>query len=207
MQRGEAQIAIEAPPETVYALVADVTRMGEWSPECYRCAWLDGATGPAVGARFRGYNRWRGCRWSRTVVVTVADPGREFEFETVPTRLYRDSTRWRYRFAPRDRGTLVTESFEVTAINRYLQAGEVLVGRAPGIVPAMQRTLERLKAAAETGARRAQPEGAGASPRRHDHSSAAPGAAVYGLPRLPRGDQAVSVEASQALARRFPDER
>ena len=35
--------------ETVYELVADVTRMPEFSPEIRRCSWLDGATGPAVG--------------------------------------------------------------------------------------------------------------------------------------------------------------
>ena len=54
---GEARIEIEAAPLTVYELVSDITRMGEWSPECYRCEWLDGATTAAPGARFRGHNR------------------------------------------------------------------------------------------------------------------------------------------------------
>ncbi len=34
-----AEIDIDAP-ERVYALLADVTRMGEWSPECVRCQWM-----------------------------------------------------------------------------------------------------------------------------------------------------------------------
>lgn len=59
---------VEAPPETVWALVADVTRMGEWSPETVRCTWVDGATGPELGAAFKGDNkrglaRLPGCRW------------------------------------------------------------------------------------------------------------------------------------------------
>ena len=53
----EVTIDVSAPPERVYGLISDITRMGEWSPECRRCEWIDGATGPAVGARFRGHNR------------------------------------------------------------------------------------------------------------------------------------------------------
>ncbi|MGO9154394.1 SRPBCC family protein [Mycobacterium sp.] len=41
-QRGRESIEIAAPPEVVYDLLADITRMGEWSPECCRCVWLDG---------------------------------------------------------------------------------------------------------------------------------------------------------------------
>ena len=50
-------IEIETPPERVYELVSDVTRMGDWSPECTSCSWTDGATGPAVGARFKARNK------------------------------------------------------------------------------------------------------------------------------------------------------
>ena len=35
---------VDAPPEDVYDLVADIQRMGEWSPETYRCSWRGGAT-------------------------------------------------------------------------------------------------------------------------------------------------------------------
>jgi uncharacterized protein YndB with AHSA1/START domain len=33
-KRGHAGIDIAAPPERVFGLITDVTRMGEWSPEC-----------------------------------------------------------------------------------------------------------------------------------------------------------------------------
>ena len=34
--------------------MSDVTKIGSYSPETFEAQWLDGATGPAVGARFRG---------------------------------------------------------------------------------------------------------------------------------------------------------
>src|SRR5687768_14377997 len=60
---GEASTYVEAPPERCYALVTDIGRMGEWSPETVRAQWLDGATAPAVGARFRGTNKEGVIRW------------------------------------------------------------------------------------------------------------------------------------------------
>ena len=45
---------IDAPPDVLYDLVTDVRRMGEWSPETVEADWIGGASGPEVGARFRG---------------------------------------------------------------------------------------------------------------------------------------------------------
>ncbi len=72
----------DAPPEQVWALVSDVTRIGEYSPETFEAEWTHGATGPAVGARFRGHVRRNGVGpvyWS-PCVVTVCDPFEEFAF-------------------------------------------------------------------------------------------------------------------------------
>ena len=46
---------IAAPAETVWAMVSDVTRMGEWSEECHTCEWHEEFDGPAVGAVFDGH--------------------------------------------------------------------------------------------------------------------------------------------------------
>jgi Polyketide cyclase / dehydrase and lipid transport len=147
---GQATIWIAAPPKRVYALVSDLTRMGEYSPECYKVTWLDGASGPAVGARARGWNSYHGMRWARDVVVLVATPGREFTFQTIPQApLYLDSNVWRYQFAASNGGTSVTESFATVKIAPWIQAFEIITGR-PRKMPAwMQQTLERIKAAAE----------------------------------------------------------
>ena len=100
---------IDAPADSLYALVSDVTRMGEWSPENVGGRWLRGAAGPAVGARFRGSNRrgWR--RWSTTCTVVAAEPGRVFAFDVsvggVP------ASRWTYDFTADGDATVVTETW------------------------------------------------------------------------------------------------
>ena len=74
----EVTIDIDASPQTVYGLISDITRMGEWSPECVRCSWAKGATGPAIGARFKAKNKGgRGPAWYNTPKVTAAEPGRD----------------------------------------------------------------------------------------------------------------------------------
>ena len=71
---GQATIHINATPDTVFALVSDVTRMGEWSPETIHCEWVEGATGPAVGAKFKGTNKLGFYKWSTTPTITELSP-------------------------------------------------------------------------------------------------------------------------------------
>ena len=155
MQRGttgEAQVHIEAPPDTVYAVVSDVTRMGEWSPETTKCEWLDGAAGPAVGARFKGSNKHGPARWTTKPKVVVAEPGREFAFE-VDT-----DVRWSYRFDPEGTGTRVTESFEMLRDMRwyYAFAERWVMGikdRHADLERGMAETVQRIKQVVESSPR------------------------------------------------------
>ncbi len=48
-------VHIAAPPTAVWDLVSDVTKIGRYSPETFEAEWVDGATGPAVGTKFRGH--------------------------------------------------------------------------------------------------------------------------------------------------------
>ena len=48
-------VHMNASPEQIWELVSDVTKIGRYSPETFEAEWLDGATGPAAGARFRGH--------------------------------------------------------------------------------------------------------------------------------------------------------
>jgi hypothetical protein len=149
--QGSEQIQINASTERVYALVADLTRMGEWSPECQRVEWDDAATGPALGATFTGHNRGgplQLLRWSRRGRVIAADPGREFAFTTEEAG--RDSTVWRYRFQACQGGTIAVESYDVKWIPRWIRAADVLTRRKGQLQRAMASTLEQLKATAET---------------------------------------------------------
>jgi hypothetical protein len=149
---GKVATNIDVSPEVLYDLVSNVRRMGEWSPECRRCEWIDGATGPAVGARFKGSNGHGLARWSTTTKVVAAESGREFAFVT--THLGRDMTKWSYRFEPAPNGTVVTESFEMLRdlpwyfrlSNRFLMGVQ---DRRADLEQNMADTLQRLKTTSE----------------------------------------------------------
>lgn len=108
---GRATVMIGVPADRVWAMVSDVTRTGEWSPENTGGVWLDGATGPVVGARFRGTNRRGRTKWATSCEVIAAVPGREFAFVT--GRAARPETVWRYVIEPVGGEARVTESFEL----------------------------------------------------------------------------------------------
>jgi len=151
--RGEAQIYIEAPPEKVYELISDVTRVGEWSPECRRCEWLDGATGPAVGVRFRGHNGHKWIRWGVTAKITEAEPGKVFAFATQPFVPINKSrqTLWRYELKATDSGTTLIESFHalwVIPMVVLLTFGGKKARQAQ-LDRNLETSLARIKAAAE----------------------------------------------------------
>jgi uncharacterized protein YndB with AHSA1/START domain/hemerythrin-like domain-containing protein len=144
---GSVERVVPAPPEAVWALLADVTRTGEWSPECRGARWLDGATAPVPGARFRGVNRWGLVRWTRDCEVVTAEPGRELSWRTVPQGTKSDSTLWRFRLEPVEGGTRVEQSYEVLvplpeALQRVIVRS--LMPHHADMRPHMARTLERL---------------------------------------------------------------
>jgi uncharacterized protein YndB with AHSA1/START domain len=141
-----ATIEIDAPPAFVYDLVMDVTRMGEWSPECTRCDWL-GEPGQ-VDSTFRGRNRSGPARWSTVARVLVADRPREFTFATQ----YRGkvATRWSYTFDGDDT-TTVTETFESVTTPFLIGLAErwFIRGRQAQLEAGMAQTLAAIKAVAE----------------------------------------------------------
>jgi hypothetical protein len=100
-------IHVAATPEQVYALVADVTRMGDWSPICKACWWDEGA-GPQVGAWFTGRNVTAERTWETRSQVVAAEPGRKFAWEVNDGWVY-----WGYEMAAEDGGTRLTESWEL----------------------------------------------------------------------------------------------
>lgn len=143
---GSVQRHVDASPTAVYELISDVTRTGEWSPECRRCEWVDGADRATVGTRFRGWNRWRLARWSRLVEVVAAEPARELAFRTLPDWFNRDSTTWRYLLEPAGDGTLITESYEIHRVPAFpvsvLQ--RLFLRHHADMRPHMEQTLERI---------------------------------------------------------------
>jgi uncharacterized protein YndB with AHSA1/START domain len=146
-ERSSVSTDVAAPPEKVWALVADVTRMGEWSPECYTASWDDGSNAPAVGAHFSGTNKAGDYEWTVPCEITECEPGKVFEF--VAPRGVETVTRWRYEFAANaSGGTTLTESFDAPLIN-VPGTGANFDGRFEMLCAACEATLANIKAAAE----------------------------------------------------------
>ncbi len=146
----EVTVHMAATPDEVWTLVSDVTRIGEFSPETFEGEWLDGATGPAVGATFRGHvkRNGRGPVYWTTCRVVAAEPGGEFAFEVLTGGKALNT--WRYVLRPAGDGTDVTESFSL-APTLSLRLYWALFGWARGRTNrnGMRTTLERIKAVVE----------------------------------------------------------
>lgn len=148
MLRVERSIA--ATPEAAWELIADITRMGEWSPETTSAEWTAGAGGPVPGARFKGTNQMGPKKWRSDCVVTACVPGKRFAFEVKvgPFKV----AGWAYEFAPTDSGCLVTEQWEDHRGALVTWISPVITGtkdRARRNQETMTMTLERLAAALE----------------------------------------------------------
>ena len=148
--RGEVSVWMDAPPDVVWDLVSDVTRIGEFSPETFEAKWTRGSTGPEVGAVFKGHVKrngvgptyWSLCR------VTACEPERLFEFSVGTDDIHVNN--WGYRLEPKDGGTEVTEYFRLEP--RWFMRGYWLVlGALRGRTNkrGMRTTLERMKAVVE----------------------------------------------------------
>jgi Hemerythrin HHE cation binding domain/Polyketide cyclase / dehydrase and lipid transport len=119
-KQGHIEVDVDAAPDAVWEVVRDVTRIGEWSHECVGAEWLDGATKAVPGVRFRGRNRNGIWRWGRLCEIVDVQPS-ELVWRTVPTRLYPDSSEWRIKLHPTDKGTRIEQTFRVLKAPRLLE--------------------------------------------------------------------------------------
>lgn len=141
---------IQAPADVVYDAIADITRMGEWSPECVSCSWIDGSSTPTVGARFEGTNKNNGNEWVTQSQVRVAEPGVEFAFDC----FFRDFkfSSWGYTIEAVEGGCVVTETWDDYRPEEATKASVSISGvddRVAFNKAAMTTTLERIAAAVE----------------------------------------------------------
>jgi uncharacterized protein YndB with AHSA1/START domain len=158
-----AEEVVAARPELVWDLVADITRVGEWSPECNRAAWLGEPGRPQPGARFTGHNRLsNGFEYEVTCVVTEADRPRAFGWMVLDDSgdPARPSSSWRYRIDPLPGGgSRIRQRFTHGPGASYLRAAaaqapdraaEIIAARRDGLRANMTATLRAMKAAAES---------------------------------------------------------
>ena len=144
-------VHMAASPEAIWELVSDVTKIGLYSPETFEAEWLEGASAPAVGAKFRGHvkRNGKGPTYWTTCTVLECEPGRTFGFGVGPGD--KPINVWRYQLEPQGDGTDVTESFQL-AQTAPLRVYWAPLGRARGRTNrnGMRTTLERVKAQVES---------------------------------------------------------
>ncbi|MDH4352907.1 MAG: SRPBCC family protein [Actinomycetota bacterium] len=141
---GSVTVAVDAPAEQVFALVSDLSRMGQWSPECV------GVEGPTermgVGSAFVGRNRRDGNEWTTSCTVVAWEPGALLAFFAGDEET---GTTWTYRVRPQGDGRCeLTESFDSRRL-RHPEWQPMLAGRAEQLVDDMADTVAAVKRAAE----------------------------------------------------------
>lgn len=149
--RVEVEREIAAGPEVVWQLVSDLPRMGEWSPENAGGEWVGGATGPAVGAKFKGRNVAGSHNWSTTVTVVDAVPGERFSFHvtTGPMQI----AEWSFDLVPTEVGCTVTQTWVDRRGKLITFVGSKLSGvddRTEFSRQSMEQTLAGIAAVAES---------------------------------------------------------
>ena len=148
-------LTIDAPADEIYALLADVSAMGRWSPVC---------TGGRYDADdptwFTGDNAIGEFTWSTRCRVDVAEPGRDFAFVNCGQEGAHEIVRWGFVLRPAGEGqTEVTQTWEVLPayVESFLNESEVtgdvaqrLDGMKGMAESGMPETLAKLKAEAES---------------------------------------------------------
>jgi Polyketide cyclase / dehydrase and lipid transport len=132
-KHAEESLLIEAPPEVLYDLVADLTRMGEISSVCTGGFYDDDAVRGA-GAWFTGRNQTPQLRWETRCHVVTADRPSEVAWEmcggralppeneaqpAAPHGAEEPVSRWRYTFRAVEGGTEVVESWELLRVRDH----------------------------------------------------------------------------------------
>jgi uncharacterized protein YndB with AHSA1/START domain len=170
--RVDAEIAVTAPPEVVWDLLADIANITAWSPECIRTAWLDDRHDVRPGARFSGRNRLPdGLEWTVTCVITEARrPGTlawvVLDDEDATQTVEYPSSRWRYDLDTSPGGDTVVRQYFVhgpaDSRLRWLmrrspeRAAKIVENRRFMLETNMTHSLAEMKAAAEQQHHKAQ---------------------------------------------------
>jgi hypothetical protein len=156
----EVATRIGAPREAVWAVITDVTRMSEFSPELVKARWLDtGVERPVVGARFSGTNNLGGFEWARVCTVVTAEEPTTFayivgdRFDGTPTG------EWRFEIETDGSGTVLRQRFSHTREGRSgtrllaeqdpANAESIIDVRRSVLERGMATTLEAIKKAIE----------------------------------------------------------
>ena len=108
----ESSIDIAATPAVVFALVQDISLPGRFSGEFQGAEWLDGATGPALGARFVGRNEHPQVgQWETTSTIVELEPDRLLAYAVGDPA--NPAATWRFTLQPAGSGTRLTHWMQI----------------------------------------------------------------------------------------------
>lgn len=142
-----ASVDVAAPPERVWAVVSDVTRMPEWSPELRRLYPVGGRE-PRVGMRLIGVNRRGYALWPTTSTVVRLEPERAVAWKT-----RQSGATWTYELEPTAVGTRLTGRRELAKYTLGTALFAPVIGGAAGhdreLADGIRSTLDRIKTTIE----------------------------------------------------------
>ncbi len=145
----EDSIRIDAPPARIWAMVSDVRRMAEWSPQVVSTRVADGAE-PGDGVAFTNRNEYGEMAWITHARIVRFAPEREIAF-----RIEENWTVWSFALSADGAGTLLTQRRDTPDGISDLSL-ELTEGFLGGVEPftqtlreGMRQTLEAIKRTAE----------------------------------------------------------
>jgi uncharacterized protein YndB with AHSA1/START domain len=144
-----AEAVVEAAPDRVWAVLSDVRRMSELSPELVRMVPLKRG-GLRVGQWYLGVNRRKAVVWPTRSVVAELEPGRRVAWDTTSS-----GARWIWELSAEGEGTRVVHRRSVprrlTGLSHVFATAFLggVGGHADELEAGMAQSVARLKAAVE----------------------------------------------------------
>ena len=139
---------IKASPEVVWRTVSDITRIGDWSTETFKCEWDEGQA-PEVGATFTGHNRYGEAEWVNQAKIVEWVPNERITWDVhligrLAEKFGTDAvTRWGFVIEPTDDGCRLVQ---VTEDMRPDDLKALGVKFLPDIADRVQRNYDTMEA-------------------------------------------------------------
>ena len=148
----QESVTVQASAATLYDLVSDITRTGEWGPVYTSCWWDDEVNAGRPGAWFTGRNEFPNRSWETRSQVVAAERGREFAWVVGGSFV-----RWGYLLTPADTGTALSETWDFLPDGiamfeeKYGEAAYVqITDRTRQALDGIPKTLAAIKRIAES---------------------------------------------------------
>lgn len=144
----EHSVEIQAAPDRVWALVSDLPRISEWSPQVIKTVVLGGPL--QQGSRLINLNRKGLLVWPTRATVVRFEPGREIAW-----RIKENDATWSFTLEPTGAGTQLVQRREapeglselsISLTDRFLGGQGVFQAE---LQAGMRQTLGRVKQLAE----------------------------------------------------------